>query len=394
MGGAVRIGIVCYPTFGGSGVVATELGRGLALHGHEVHLVSYAPPARLDVFDEHIRLHEVEVSSYPLFRYPPYDLALASRLADVAEEASLDLVHVHYAIPHAIAALLVKDILKPRPFPVVTTLHGTDITIVGQDRSYARVTRHALLASDAVTCVSSYLEKETRRIFDVDRPIEVITNFVDPERFRPDVSPSVKTCFAPRGEPVVVHMSNFRPVKRAVKVVEAFARVRARGPATLLMIGDGPDRAPCEARARDLGLRSSTRFLGAQANVETLLPAADVLFLPSEYESFGLAALEAMACGVVPIVTRAGGLPEVVRDDVDGLLVPEEAIDDLGERAADLLEDRERLARLKAAARRSAVERFSRDAVVPQYEAVYASVLEGTFPPDAPATAGREVSDQ
>jgi N-acetyl-alpha-D-glucosaminyl L-malate synthase BshA len=372
----VKIGVVCYPTFGGSGVVATELAYGLAEHGHEVHIVSYAPPARMDGFDERVRHHEVEVSTYPLFRYPPYDLALASRLAGIAEEAGLDLVHVHYAIPHTLAALLVQDILRPRRLPVVTTLHGTDITVVGQDPSYARVTKHALMRSDAVTSVSEYLKAETIRVFGIDRAIEVVPNFVDPERFHPGAGANIRSCFAPKGEKVLFHLSNFRPVKRTVKVVEAFAAVAARMPATLVMVGDGPDRQVCEARARALGLRRRVRFLGAQGNVETLLPVADLLLLPSVYESFGLAALEAMSSGVVPVATRAGGLPEVITDGVDGLLVPEAEIDALGEHAAALLADEERLATMKAAARRTAVERFRRELVLPRYEAVYESVLQ------------------
>jgi N-acetyl-alpha-D-glucosaminyl L-malate synthase BshA len=372
----VRIGIVCYPTFGGSGVVATELGRGLAARGHDVHLVSYAAPARLAPYEERIRLHEVEVSSYPLFRYPPYEVALASRLAEVAEQADLDLVHVHYAIPHALAALLVQAILRPRPFPVVTTLHGTDITVVGQEPSYHRVTRFALDHSDAVTAVSEYLRAETVRVFGTRREIHVVPNFVDPEHFRPRTEDSVRQCFAPRGEAVLMHVSNFRPVKRAIKAVEAFARVQAALPATLVMVGDGPDRPACEARARSLGLHARVRFLGAQGDVASLLPAADLLLVPSEYESFGLAALEAMASGVVPIATRAGGLPEVIRDGVDGLLVPEAEIDRLGEAAAALLGDPVRLGRMKAEARRTAEGRFARDRVVPLYEAVYEAVLQ------------------
>lgn len=371
----MKIGIVCYPTFGGSGVVATELGRGLAGRGHEIHLVSYAPPARHDTFDERIRLHEVQVTSYPLFRYPPYDLALASRLAGVVEEAGLDLVHVHYAIPHTLAALLVKDILRPRPFPVVTTLHGTDITVVGQDPSYAPVTRYAIRESDAVTAVSAYLRDETQRIFEVDREIHVIPNFIDAERFTPDVSRNVRGCFAPRDEHVLIHVSNFRPVKRSPLVIEAFAQVAARLPSTLVMVGDGPDRGACEARARQLGLRTRVRFLGAQGDIEHLLPAADVLLLPSEYESFGLAALEGMACGVVPFATAAGGLPEVIRDGVDGVLVPEEEIHEMGTLAADLLEDAPRLERMQHAARDAAVQRFPREDILTQYEDVYEGVL-------------------
>lgn len=377
----LRIGIVCYPTFGGSGVLATELGKGLAEHGHEIHLLSYAPPARLDVFDERINLHEVEVSSYPLFKYPPYDLALASRLAEVAEDAALDLVHVHYAIPHTLAALLVKDLLRPRPFPVVTTLHGTDITVVGQDPSYARVTRYAIRRSDAVTCVSAYLKARTQEVFGLANDMAVIPNFVDVDRFRPARDPRIRSCFSGGAERVLMHVSNFRRVKRAPLVIEAFAQVVRRMPATLVMIGDGPDRAACEARAHALGLRDRVRFLGAQADVQHLLAAADLFLLPSEYESFGLAALEAMACGVVPVATRAGGLPELIRDDRDGVLVAEDEIGRMGELAADLLEDEERLSRLGKEARASAVGRFGRAGILQQYEDVYRRLL-------APADAG------
>ena len=370
----LKVGVVCYPTFGGSGVVATELGKAMAAHGHEIHLFSYAPPARLDAFDEHIHLHEIEVSSYPLFKYPPYDLALASRLAEVAEDADLDLVHAHYAIPHTVAALLVRDILG-RKLPVVTTLHGTDITVVGQDPSYKRVTKYALRKSDAVTSVSAYLKARTEEVFDLDNGMSVIPNFVDTERFQPGYERHIRSCFSRAGERVLMHVSNFRPVKRAMLAVEAFAGVARAMPATLVMIGDGPDRAACEARANALGLRDRIRFLGAQTDVENLLPAADVFLLPSEYESFGLAALEAMACGVVPLVTRAGGLPEVVRDGVDGVLVDESEMDGMGAVAVALLEDDERLGRMGKAAREAAVGRFGRRGIVEQYEAVYRSVL-------------------
>ncbi len=370
----LRIGVVCYPTFGGSGVVATELCKGMAQRGHEIHLLSYAPPARLDTFDDRIHLHEVEVSSYPLFKYPPYDLALASRLAEIAEDASLDLVHVHYAIPHTVAALLVKAILG-RDLPVVTTLHGTDITVVGQDPSYKRVTRWALRNSDAVTSVSSYLETQTHEVFGLDSGMEVIPNFVDTERFKPDRDLAVRRCFAKRGEHVVMHVSNFRPVKRAVLCVEAFAQIAAAGPATLVMVGDGPDRGVCERRAQELGLKDRVRFLGAQSDVQNLLPAADLFLLPSEYESFGLAALEAMACGVVPVATQAGGLPEVIRDGEDGVLVPDSEMEEMGRLAASLLADENRLQAMAAAAREAAVGRFGRDGIVEQYEAVYRGIL-------------------
>ncbi|MDJ0523481.1 MAG: N-acetyl-alpha-D-glucosaminyl L-malate synthase BshA [Planctomycetota bacterium] len=373
---ALRIGVVCYPTFGGSGVVATELGKGLAERGHEIHLFSYAPPARLDAFDEHLHLHEVEVSSYPLFKYPPYDLALASRLAEVAEDSDLDLVHAHYAIPHTVAGLLVKDILKPRPFPVVTTLHGTDITVVGQDPSYARVTRHAIRNSDAVTSVSTYLKTRTEEVFGLENGMHVIPNFVDTERFRPQRNPHIRGCFSRGNERVVMHVSNFRPVKRAGLAIEAFATIAEAMPSTLVMIGDGPERATCEAQAGKLGLKNRVRFLGAQTDIENLLPNADLFLLPSEYESFGLAALEAMACGVVPVVTDAGGLPEVVRDGVDGLLIDADAMETMGTRSVELLGDEERLAAMGAAARTAATDRFDRGDIISRYENVYRSVLE------------------
>jgi L-malate glycosyltransferase len=374
----MRLGVVCYPTFGGSGVVAVELSRGLAARGHEVHVFSYAPPARLPELDERFSFHEVEVSSYPLFRYPPYEVALASRLTEVAEATPLDLVHVHYAIPHTLAALLVKDILAPRALPVVTTLHGTDITIVGQDRSYRRVTEHALHRSDAVTAVSEWLRDETVKVFGCSRAIEVLPNFVDVERFRPADAASAqrRLVFAAPGERLLVHVSNFRPVKRAQRAVEAFAEVAARIPARLLMVGEGPERADCEARARALRVQDRVRFVGAQGHVEELLPLTDVFLLPSEHESFGLAALEAMACGSVPIASRAGGLPEVIEDGVTGLLVDEGDAKRMGSLAADLLSDAPRLERLRRAARSAAETRFAPAHALDRYEALYARVVE------------------
>lgn len=373
----MKIGVLCYPTIGGSGVVAVELARSLAARGHEMHLFSYAQPTRMPEFDSRLQLHEVEVSSYPLFRYPPYEVALASRVSEVAETEGLDVIHAHYAIPHTLAALLVKDMLAPRPLPVVTTLHGTDITVVGQDRSYRRVTEHALRRSDAVTTVSAWLKAETELVFGPTHAIDVIPNFVDPDRFHPGARVRTRACIAPAGESVLIHVSNFRPVKRALLVVEAFAVVAAALPARLLLVGDGPERAAAEARARALGLKERVRFLGAQANVEEVLPCADVLLLPSEYESFGLAALEAMSCGVVPVATRAGGLPEVVNDGVDGLLVPESELAGLGARVLELLRDPARLARMKAAARATALARFTPERVVPLYEALYDRVRNG-----------------
>ncbi|MFM8979233.1 MAG: N-acetyl-alpha-D-glucosaminyl L-malate synthase BshA [Planctomycetia bacterium] len=375
----MKVGIVCYPTFGGSGVVATELARGLAGREHEVHLFSYAPPARLPDLPGRITFHEVEVSTYPLFRYPPYEVALASRLTETAEEAGLDLVHVHYAIPHALAALLVKDILAPRALPVVTTLHGTDITVVGQDRSYRRVTEHALTRSDAVTAVSGWLRDETLKVFGCTRTIDVVPNFVDTERFQPR-APGLegdlrRKAWAAPHEALLVHVGNFRPVKRARRVVEAFAQVQAARPGRLLMVGDGPERAECEALARTLRVHERVRFLGSTARIEDLLPLADLLLLPSEHESFGLSALEAMACGVVPVASRAGGLPEVVDDGSSGLLVEGGESAAMAAAALALLEDAPRRAAMAAAARRAAVERFSPERALDRYEAIYARVV-------------------
>lgn len=371
----MKIGIVCYPTFGGSGVVATELARGLADRDHDVHILSYAPPARFDSFDARIRHHAIEVSSYPLFKYPPYDLALASRLAEVAEEAELDLVHVHYAIPHTVAALLVQQILAPRRLPVVTTLHGTDITVVGQERAYERITRYALQNSDAVTSVSEYLRQETVRVFGVEREIHVIHNFVDHNRFHPENEPRLRSCFTKGAEHVLMHVSNFRPVKRARLCVEAFAEVLQHTMATLVMVGDGPDRAGCEALARELGIRDRVRFVGSQSDIEHLLRAADLFLLPSEFESFGLAALEAMASGVPAVATRAGGLPEVIQDEHDGLLIDPRDMGSMGPRITALLGEPERLAAMKRAARETATSRFDRDQAVVAYERLYESVL-------------------
>jgi N-acetyl-alpha-D-glucosaminyl L-malate synthase BshA len=373
----MRIGIVCYPTAGGSGVVATELALALADRGHSVHVISYAPPMRLRPWDDRVRYHEVEVTSYPLFRYPPYDAALASRLAETAEEEGLDVVHVHYAIPHTLAALLARDVVAPRRLPVVTTLHGTDITIVGQDRAYASMTRHAIRASDAVTAVSEYLRAETDRVFGALRAIDVIPNFIDPARFQPRIDPVRRRSFARPTEALLLHVSNFRPVKRAVSAVEVLAAVVKERPAVLLMVGEGPDHAACEARARELGVRDRVRFVGTQPEVETILPLADLLLLPSEYESFGLAALEAMACGTPPICFASGGLPEVVKDGVEGVLAP--PCDDaaMARAVLDLLAAPEKRKAMAEAARAGAVDRFSVDRIVPRYEAVYRRVVGG-----------------
>jgi len=375
----VKIGLVCYPTFGGSGVVATELAQALAGQGHEVHLVSYAPPARMDPFVQGLSLHEVQVSSYPLFKYPPYDVALSSRLTEVVEQADLDLIHVHYAIPHAVAALLVKNILAPRPLPVVTTLHGTDITVVAQEPSYTRVTGYAIEQSDVVTAVSGWLARETETVLGTTRPIEVIPNFIDLARFQPEADPNVRACLSEGSRPVLMHVSNFRPVKQSHLVVDAFAHVHATRPSLLVMIGDGPERRRCEERARELGVADHVRFLGSKADVDNLLPAADLFLLPSRFESFGLAALEAMACGVVPVGLAGGGLPEVVEDGVDGLLVAPDADGPaIGARILEALSGEDGLTPLATAARATAETRFARDRIVERYEAAYLTALERT----------------
>jgi N-acetyl-alpha-D-glucosaminyl L-malate synthase BshA len=386
----VKVGIACYPSAGGSGVVATELGLALAERGHEVHLVSYAPPLRLEpdrlgagggesgespVDAGRLRYHEVEVSSYPLFRYPPYDTALASRLAELADEEGLDLVHVHYAIPHALSALLAKEVVRPRRLPVVTTLHGTDITVVGQDRAYHRIARYAIQSSDAVTAVSEWLRGETDRVFGCTRPIDVVPNFVDLARFAPGRDGPRRLSYARPTQAILVHVSNFRPVKRTPAVVEVFARVCKARDAILVMAGDGPDRAACEARARALGVRDRVRFLGARIEVERLLPIADAFLLPSEFESFGLAALEAMACGTPPVAFASGGLPEVVTDGVDGVLCPPLDDEAMAKATLALLEDPAKREAMGRAGRATAQARFGRDEVVAAYERVYERVV-------------------
>lgn len=364
----MRIGITCYPTFGGSGILATELGLELAARGHEVHFISYANPIRLDPDVPRIHYHEVEVTTYPLFQFPPYCLALASRMAEVAEGYHLDLLHVHYAIPHSISALLAQQMLQGRRrLPFITTLHGTDITLVGADRSYLPITRFSIEQSSGVTAVSDYLRTRTLEVFNVSKEIRVVRNFVNCEIYRP----------APRSgaRRRLIHISNFRPVKRATDCIRILHRVRRQLDAELIMVGDGPDRGPAEHLARELGLERAVHFLGKQAHVERLIPQADALLLPSELEAFGLAALEAMACGVPPVATRAGGVPELVTHGVDGFL---EAPGDIEAQAADvmaLLTDDALYRRVSAAARQTAVTRFSSSIIIPQYEQFYQEVL-------------------
>ena len=375
----MNVGITCYPTYGGSGIVATELGMELAARGHEVHFVTYANPIRLDPGNPRVHYHEVEVSSYPLFQYPPYCLALASRMAEVAEDYELDLLHVHYAIPHSISALLAQQMLAPlRRLPFITTLHGTDITLVGIDRSYYPITRFSIAQSDGVTAVSEQLRRETAEVFDISREIRVVTNFVNCELYQPDDAKLGASAYTAKGEKVLIHLSNFRPVKRVLDCVRILAEVLKRVPARLLMAGDGPERGPAEHLARELKVDRHISFLGKQNHVERLLPLAHVLLLPSELESFGLAALEGMACGVVPVATRVGGVPELITDGEDGYL---EAVGDIQAQAARvvaLLTDEDLHYRMRKAGRWNASARFCSEKVIPLYEKYYEDVLSAT----------------
>ena len=376
----MKIGITCYPTFGGSGVIATELGIALAELGDEVHFISYALPSRLDLPRERVHFHEVVAPSYPLFVSPPYTLALATKMAEVAAHAHLDLLHVHYALPHAISAILAREMSKGNggaKLKVVTTLHGTDITIVGQDRSYLPITRWGIEQSDAVTAVSSYLRDVTVREFGVRRTIEVVPNFVDTRQYRPDGASPFAQAIARNGEALIVHVSNFRPVKRVQDVLAVFDRIRRQVPARLLLIGDGPDRSLAERLAREGGFEDRTTFLGNVAAVEMILPATRLMLLPSDAESFGLAALEAMACGVPVVGTAAGGLPEVVEDGKHGFLRPVGDVEGMAEAALGLLRDGELWKRFSAACRLRAEREFPTDALVARYRAIYEATLSG-----------------
>jgi N-acetyl-alpha-D-glucosaminyl L-malate synthase BshA len=377
----MKIGITCYPTYGGSGVVATELGLELAERGHEVHFISYAQPIRLSGPHPNIHYHEVEVSRYPLFEYPPYDLALASRMAEVAELYDLDLLHVHYAIPHSVSALLARQMMAAKPrgrkLPFVTTLHGTDITLVGLDRSYLPITRFSIEQSDGVTAISQYLRERTLREFDIRNNIQVIYNFVNCDVYvRSENAAEARKEYAPNGERVLLHLSNFRPVKRITDCIEIFDRVRKQIPSKLLMIGDGPDRSRAEWLAVQKGIHNDVIFLGKQDLVQEKLAIADILLLPSELESFGLAALEGMACEVVPIATRVGGLPELIEHGKSGYLAEVGDVDTMARYAIELLGNEEVLRAMGKASRAVAQSRFCASRIIPQYEEFYRRVLE------------------
>ena len=371
----MKIGITCYPTFGGSGVVATELGIALARGGDEVHFITYAMPSRLSGLHERVHFHEVTVTPYPLFDpYPPYTLALASKMAEVVDYEKLDILHVHYAIPHAISAHLAKEILGARRPKVITTLHGTDITLVGRDTSYLPITKFGIEVSDGVTAVSEWLRAETARNFGTGKAIEVIPNFVDLDRFRRHRG-AVCDIFRGQGEKLLCHVSNFRPVKRIMDIVEVFERVAAAVPSRLVMVGDGPDRSKAEAYCRDHNLRDRVSFLGSVQNIEEIIGASDLFLLPSETESFGMGALEAMACQVPVIATDSGGLPEVVFDGETGYLLPVGDVPAMAERAIELLTNDRLRESMGAAGRRVAEERFDEKKVVPVYRELYERVL-------------------
>src|SRR5271168_693627 len=372
----MRIGITCYPTYGGSGVVATELGMELAARGHDIHFITSAPPIRMNQNDPHIHFHRAEVVQYPLFDHSPYTLSLATEMLEVFEQEKLDLLHVHYAIPHSVSALLARQMAAPRRLPFITTLHGTDITLVGNNRSFLPITRYSVEQSDGVTALSQYLLRRTIEDFAIQRPIEVIPNFVNCELYSRTPNEKLRAEWAPDGEPILLHLSNFRPVKRILDAVEIFALVREKMAAKLIMIGDGPDREPAEALARARGVEKDVLFLGKQNGVKEKLGQADLFLLPSQLESFGLAALEAMACEVPVIATNTGGVPEVVEHGVDGFLVEPGDVQGAARFAIELLSRSDRGREMGHTARINAKKKFCANDVIPQYEAYYRRVLD------------------
>ena len=374
----LRVGIVCYPTFGGSGVVATELGKALAAQGHEVHFITYNQPVRLGSFHPGVYYHEVEVSKYPLFEYPPYELVLTSKMVEVVQTHNLNLLHVHYAIPHASAAVNAKRILADAGLtvPVVTTLHGTDITLLGKDASFKPVITHAINASDVVTTVSQSLKDDTVRLFEVSRDVEVVHNFVCPSHFERPPDLEFRSQLSPKGTPILCHVSNFRPVKRVLDVIDTFARVRAEREVTLLMVGDGPDRARAEARCRELDLAQDVVFLGKVKNPIEPLLISDLLLLPSETESFGLVALEAMAAGVPVVSSNVGGLPEVNVQEETGFLRDVGDVEGMAQDALTILDDGA-LRGFKQRAKARAAE-FTIDRILPHYLDLYHRALDSS----------------
>ncbi|OWZ83601.1 N-acetyl-alpha-D-glucosaminyl L-malate synthase BshA [Natranaerobius trueperi] len=377
----MKIGIVCCPTHGGSGVVATELGKQLAKRGHEVHFFSYQVPFRLDKFYPQLYFHEVEVPTYPLFKYPPYSLALASKIAEVVEKEKIDIIHVHYAVPHSVCGNMARDMVSSRTGnqpKVVSTLHGTDITLVGNHPSFFPITKFGMENSDALTCVSKDLEKETRDIFGVRKQISTIYNFIDYEEYRPiENNKDMKIKFAPNDEKLLIHISNFRPVKRVEDVIRIFYNVQKEVPSRLIMVGDGSDRIKAEQLAKDLGITNQIDFLGKQDQIKSLLSIADLLLLPSEKESFGLVALEAMAYKIPVIASQVGGIPEVVLNNETGFVSPLGDINKMAKDAIYLLKNPEELSKFGLAARKRVIDKFSVEKVIPQYEELYIRTLKG-----------------
>jgi len=375
----MKIGIVCYPTFGGSGVVATELGKALAREGHKIHFITYSQPTRLDFFSENLFYHEVDIMNYPLFQYPPYELALASKLVDVVQHEGLELLHVHYAIPHATAAFLAKQILKSygSSIPVITTLHGTDITLVGKDPSYEPVVTFSINQSDGVTSVSEYLKKDTYKHFKIEKDIEVIPNFIDLNRFKKHKKDHFKKAICPHGEKLIVHTSNFRKVKRVDDAVRVFGKIREIIPAKLLLVGDGPERGNVEHLCRELGYYDDVRFLGKLEAVEEVLSVSDLFLMPSESESFGLAGLEAMACEVPVVASNAGGLGELIEQGVSGFMSEIGNIDEMSKNALYILQDEQLPVFKKNALRRASDFDVSR--ILPLYESYYLKILESSI---------------
>ncbi len=372
----MKIGITCYPTYGGSGVIATELGKALALKGHEIHFISYALPFRLANFVENVVFHEVEMSSYPLFEFPLYTLALASKMVEVAEYEKLDLFHVHYAIPHASSAFLAKEMLKDKiDIKIITTLHGTDITLVGLEPSFLPLVKFSIEKSDGVTAVSRFLKEKTLTNYDIEKDIRVIPNFVDTELFKPNSDCTFRKNIAAQGEKILVHTSNFRPVKRVTDTIKIFNIVQKEVPSKLILVGDGPDRSECERLVRQLKLTDKVKFLGKQDGLVEILTASDVFLIPSQSESFGLSALEAMSCGIPVVSSSVGGLPELVGHNECGFIAEIGDVDRMAKYVIDLLTNERKYKIFSTNARERAVKKFDTDKVVPLYEEYYKEIL-------------------
>jgi L-malate glycosyltransferase len=371
----MRIAMICYPTHGGSGVVATELGIELARRGHQIHFISYSTPFRLHGYQQNVYYHEVDISDYPLFKYPPYDLSLATKILEVVQDYEIDIIHAHYAIPHAISAYLAKQMLGHAGPKIITTLHGTDITLVGRDASFFKAVKFSIEMSDGVTAVSHYLAQKTREEFALSSEIRVIYNFVDTSRFNGQVTNCNIRNFVPNNEKIIVHASNFRPVKRLDDVIRVFALVRKKVPTRLIMVGEGPERQSSHALTMELGVHNEVLYLGTQDFMENLLGCADLFLLPSSEESFGLAALEALSCGTPVIATHIGGIPEVVDHQVNGFLHKVGDVEAMAHDAVSLLADPEKMARFEKAAREKAVSHFDAQLIIPQYEKYYYEIL-------------------